>query len=69
MAESKGLVEFAEAFMIFAKYGDESHSVQTAHDEIFAGPDPSVVSDEDRARLKELGWMESIENECFSIFT
>ena len=69
MAEKKGAAEFAEAFTIFARYDDKAYSVQPAHDEIFAGPNPDVVSAEDRARLEELGWMVDEESECFHIFT
>jgi len=48
--------QFAEAFAIFAKYGDDDFAVCAEHDEIFAGPDPKIVSKEDNNKLKELGW-------------
>ena len=48
--------EYAEAFTIFAKYSDEKFAVCAEHDEIFAHVDPEMVSDEDKKRLKELGW-------------
>jgi hypothetical protein len=49
---------WAEAFTIFAKYNQGKHAcVSAAHDELWAGPkDCAAVSDEDKARLKELGW-------------
>ena len=51
--------EMAEAFTIFAKYGDKikNQSVCAEHDEIYAGHGvDEVVSAEDLARLKVLGW-------------
>ncbi len=49
--------DLMEAFMIFAKYPNEYHDISRAeHDEIWAGPDPEVVSTEDKLRLEELGW-------------
>lgn len=69
MTYKKTWAEFAEAFTIFAKYGDEEYSTQADHEEIFAGPNPTIVSAEDRARLEELGWMECGEEfNCFHIF-
>lgn len=51
--------EWVESFSIFDKYKDED-GLEGVHrstrDEIYAGPDPAIVSDEDVARLKELGW-------------
>lgn len=53
MSSYKG---FAEAFTIFAKYCDEKVcQVFAEHDEIFA-TNVDGVSEEDRKRLKELGW-------------
>lgn len=56
---------YAEAFAIFAKY--EGQGVCAEHDEIFAGPDPSVVTEADKKRLIELGWNPS--EESFHKFT
>jgi hypothetical protein len=48
---------YAEAFTVFAKYSTSSYDhVAGEHDIIYAGPDPSVVSDEDKATLESLGW-------------
>lgn len=49
---------WVEAFQIFAKYIPEGEWLDVAaeHDEIFAGPNPEVVTPEDKARLEELGW-------------
>lgn len=51
--------DMIEAFTIFAKYeGDEQYLAAAEHDEIWAGPSPEDVSDEDKKRLEELGWTE-----------
>jgi len=47
--------DFYNAFLIFGKYSD-SGFVYAEHDEVYAGPDASVVSDEDKQKLEELGW-------------
>ena len=52
--EGRTWAGYAEAFAIFAKY--EGQGVCAEHDEIDAGPDPSVVSEVDKKRLLELGW-------------
>jgi hypothetical protein len=61
--------EYAEAFSIFSQYDNKPFSVHAEHDEIFAGPNPSVVSAEHLKRLNELGWRKHEEFECFCIFT
>jgi len=63
------LAAWAEAFTIMAKYTEELWNVQEDHEIIYAGPNPEVVSDEDKARLDELDWMICEEHECFSKFT
>jgi hypothetical protein len=67
---SKSLKEYSEAFEIFAKYGEGRFNTYAEHDIIYAGPDPAIVSDEDKKRLSELGWFigEDTQN-CFSCFT
>jgi hypothetical protein len=59
--------EFAEAFTIFARYAGYD-GVCAEHDEIWAGPDVSVVSAEDKARLAELGWTDGGEGFGFHRF-
>ena len=67
--ESRKYVGWAEAFTIFAKYAEgDIDGVCAEHDEVYAGPSPSVVSDEDKRRLEALGWREN-RNDCFSKFT
>jgi hypothetical protein len=47
-----------EGLQILAKYCDpDSHDIAARHDEIYAGPDdPSVVTEDDAALLRVLGW-------------
>jgi len=59
--------EIIEAFTIFKKYSSND-SISAEHDELFAGPDPSIVSKEDLARLKQLHW-HPVEYGCFRMFT
>ena len=47
-----------EALTIFSKY-EHLQGISAEHDEIHAGPLPSIVNDEDLARLEELGWHDS----------
>lgn len=61
--------DWAEAFTIFAKYSDGADHVAAEHDEVFAGPDPDVVSSEDVARLEALGWRADAKLGCFGKFT
>lgn len=61
---------FAEAFSIFAKYGDGLYRVCAEHDEIFAGPDDvRLVSQEDTERLAFLGWKPAEDVGGFRTFT
>lgn len=48
--------ELAESFTIFAKYQTAGEAIVAEHDEIWAGPDPAVMSAEDRATIERLGW-------------
>lgn len=61
---------WAEAFTIFERYLPNEKWAQVAgeHDVVYAGPNPETVSDEDRARLDQLGWIPS-EFDCFQKFT
>ncbi len=59
-----------EAFTIFDKYEPEAiYVVQPDHDIVYSGPNPDKVSEEDKARLEELGWLVDEDLECFSKFT
>lgn len=51
--------DLIEAFTIFAKYeGENQYLPGVEHDEMWAGPNPEDVSEEDKKRLEELGWNE-----------
>lgn len=63
---------WAAAFTIFAKYsGKDGHIDSTAaeHDAVYAGPDPEIVSAEDKLALLRLGWCKDDETICFRKFT
>ena len=55
--------ELIAAFKIFKKYEHEE-GLSTRDSEIFAGPDPDDVSEEDSLALQALGWIDSGE-ECW----
>ena len=61
------LAEIAEALLIFDKYEDPWPFLSAEHDIIYAGS-PNLVSEEDVALLKELGWHIDEDNDCFSRF-
>lgn len=44
---------------ILKSYGEDAHYVVAEHDEIFAGPDPSKVSEVHLKELEALGWTPS----------
>ncbi len=61
--------EMARAMEIFASYPvNRGGNVSAAHDEIWAGPDPTVVSAEHLAELEQLGWRASESHETFHKF-
>lgn len=61
---------YIEAFQIFAKYApDDTYVLQPAHDVVYSGPDPSLVSADDLKRLEELGWSPENDTGCFYKFT
>ena len=60
---------YAESFTILAKYSEETYQVNAEHDVIYAGPGMvEKVSEDDKARLKELGWRINEEYHCFTRF-
>jgi hypothetical protein len=64
--ENETFKHWAEAFEIFYRYDQSADGhVASEHDRIFAGPDPDLVTREDRKRLEELGWTASAEYGCF----
>lgn len=52
---------------ILKSYGEDSYYVVAEHDEIFAGPNPSEVSEDHLKELEALGWRPS-DADNFSIF-
>jgi hypothetical protein len=45
-----------QGLAIFSRYEEDPGYFMAEHEEIWAGPNPSVVSTEDIALLDELGW-------------
>lgn len=59
-----------ESILIFQKYAtpdDDCLPLSPMHDQLYAGPDPEIVSEEDKERLKSFGWFE--DSDSFCIFT
>jgi hypothetical protein len=60
----------ARAFQIFAEYSGHGRAgISAEHDVIYAGPDPSVVSEEHLMELAELFWLPEPEFDTFRRFT
>jgi len=58
-----------EALQIFLKYGDPSYPTHCEHDEMWiCGISPEDVSDEDKAKLDELGFFVSEGDDTFKSF-
>jgi len=64
----KGLGELIEALQIFSKYTDKSYCYGAEHDEFYVWVEPELVSDEDKVRLEEIGFIPEDGN-GFMIFT
>lgn len=56
---------FVIAFSVFAAYTKGRDHVAAEHDELFAGPDPAVVSDADLIKLEKHGWTARPDLGCF----
>lgn len=62
--------QWARAFEIFASYPHERfEGVSAQHDEVFAGPDPAVVSAEHLAELEAMNWLADQQYSTFRRFT
>jgi hypothetical protein len=60
------ITELIEAFTIFKKYDDVSYPTSCDHDVLYVcGISPSIVSEEDIARLDELGFIASHDDDNF----
>ncbi len=66
---TKGFLGLAEAFAIFAKYNDTSYVLRTEHDIIYARVNPDELSDNDKKKLKSLGWHKDNDVRRMFIFT
>lgn len=52
------ILEIIEGMQIIAKHTKDQFCVQAEHDELFCGDSELPLSDEEKARMKELGWMD-----------
>jgi len=57
--------DLIEALTIFLKYGDPHHPTNCSHDVLTINIDPDLVSEEDKARLSELGFFLDFYGESF----
>lgn len=67
MITYEGMLETMQIFLKYAGKINDPLPLVAQHDQLFIGPDPIVVSEVDKARLKELGWFE--EEGSFCLFT
>ena len=51
-----GLKKLIEGLQILAKYTEKDYCYGAEHDEFYVWASPEIVSDEDKAQLKELGF-------------
>lgn len=57
-----------EALQILLKYGNPTYPIYCAHEKMCVLIDPSNVSDEDKEKLGELGFLADDRGECFYSF-
>lgn len=61
--------DLIEALTILRKYGNPRNPTNCSHDVLWVATDPALVSDEDKARLDELGFfVSSTDGEGFRSF-
>jgi hypothetical protein len=53
---------------IFSKYNKDEWPTNCSHDVFFVAVDPSVVTDEEKSRLKDLEFIEDEDSEGFISF-
>lgn len=60
-------IQMTRALEIFTAYQPDpsQQSISATHDQVFAGPEPSTVSEAHVAELDGLGWHVDYGNECF----
>lgn len=60
--------DLIKALQIFLKYCNKKYPTSCEHDVLYVDIDPSVVSDEDKKTLDELGFFVDEGNDCFASF-
>lgn len=60
--------DLIEALVIFRKYTDERWPTHCEHDVMYVCVDPDAVSDADKAKLDELSFIPSDDEECFASY-
>jgi len=58
-----------EALNIFLKYGNPAFPTHCEHDELYVMIEPNLVSEEDKAKLDQLGFFPHESGEYFASFT
>jgi len=65
---SEGMEEIIAALQIFLKYDNPKYPTHCEHDSLAVLIDPALVSDEDKKRLDELGFLVDDDEDCFISF-
>lgn len=62
--------DLIEALILFAKYDQPMYPTHCEHDTLYVCIDPDLVSEEDKAKLDELGFIrgEEWDEPCFMSF-
>ena len=60
--------ELIKALQILSKYTGSKHATHCEHDVLYVTVDPSLVSDEDKKKLDEMGFFVDSEFDCFASF-
>jgi hypothetical protein len=60
--------DLIEALQIMAKYDKPDYPTHCEHDNLHVAVDPELVSEEDKARLDELGFFPDDENPGFKSY-
>jgi hypothetical protein len=67
-SKEKILEELIKALQIFLKYDNPQYPTHCEHDELTVLIDPRLVTDEDKEKLKSLGFSADMEEDCFISF-
>ena len=60
--------DLIEALTILRKYDDSRNPTHCEHDVLTVATNPALVSEDDKARLDELGFFVDEHGECFQSF-